>query len=154
MKLWAETDPVSSAGRAVRIKVSEITSEVNRKVASRGVKAVNAIRNAEREVLKGERSGREYTKYPFKSKYRASAPGEPPAKRTGNLRMHWNGNVKTGSTSKGGIEVIAELESCEKYAAILEEGTNDGKIKPRPFRDKIREMAEPEIKKIYTEPYT
>lgn len=151
MKLWVETEAVNSAGKAVRVKVSEITADVNRKVASRGIRAVNVLRNAELEVLKGQRSGREYRKYPFKSSYRASAPGEAPAMRTGNLRLHWNGNVKTAGPSKGGIEVITELESQEPYAGVLENGSE--KMKARPFVQKIKEKAEPEIRKLYSESY-
>ena len=46
---------------------------------------------------------------------------------------------------------MAVLESGEKYASMLENGTS--KIAPRPFVDKIKEKAEPEIRKIYGEPY-
>lgn len=150
MRLWVDTDSIGSAGRQVRIKVSEIEADVNRQVISRGVRAVNAIRNAELEVLKGKRNGRVYRKHPFKSTYKASAPGEPPARRTGNLRLHWNGNVKT-SGGNGGVEVIAELEAQESYAGYLENGTS--RMAPRPFVDRITEKATPEIEKIYSEPY-
>ena len=75
-----------------------------------------------------------------------------PARRTGNLRMHWNGQVKSeGSTAGGGVQIIAELESQEKYAGYLENGTK--KMAARPFADKIKEKATPEIEKIYKEPY-
>ncbi len=154
MRLWTETASSNSGrspGAAVRAKVSEITAKVNRQAASRGVRAVNALRNAELEVLKGQRSGRKYRKYPFKSTYQASAPGEPPARRTGNLRLHWNGNVKTQAKS-GGVEVIAELESGASYAGYLENGTSN--MAPRPFLDRITEKALTEIEKIYSEPYT
>ena len=50
------------------------------------------------------------------------------------------------------MQVIAELESQEKYAAILEKGRSN--MAPRPFVEKIREEAAPEIEKIYSEPYT
>lgn len=153
MRLWVETDAVHSAGKSIRAKVSEMTADINRQVISRGTRAVNALRNAELEVLKGQRSGRIYRKPHTKSAtYTASAPGEPPARRTGNLRLHWNGNVKTGSASKGGVEVIAELESQEAYAGYLENGTS--KMAPRPFVEKIKEKAQSEIAKIYSEPYT
>lgn len=52
----------------------------------------------------------------------------------------------------GGIEVVAELESMEPYAVHLEHGTP--KMAPRPFVEKIKEEAAPEIRKIYSEPYT
>ena len=158
MKLWGETEYVNKKGetvnveRAVRAKVSEMTENINRKVISRGTRAVNAIRSAELRILKGQRSGKEYRKYPYKSKYRASAPGEPPARRTGALRLHWNGRVKSENSANGGVAVVAELESQEPYAGYLESGTRD--MAPRPFVEKIKEEAAPEIRKIYGEPYT
>lgn len=137
---------------AIRATVKGQVAKINRQVVARGVRAVNAMRNAELEVLKGQRSGRTYRKPHSKATYTASAPGEPPARRTGNLRMHWNGQVKSeGSTAGGGVQIIAELESQEKYAGYLENGTK--KMAARPFADKIKEKATPEIEKIYKEPY-
>lgn len=165
MKLWVDGEE-GNAGSAVRAKVSEVTADINRQVASRGVRAVNALRSAELRVLKGQRNGRRY-RTPYtgsrtprekgKKKYKtpmytASAPGEPPARRTGNLRMHWNGQVKTRDQPGGGIEVVAELESMEPYAVHLEHGTP--KMAPRPFVEKIKEEAAPEIRRIFSEPYT
>ncbi len=172
MKLWAD-GKAGEPGCAVRATVSDMVTELNRKVVSRGVRAVNAIRNAELRVLKGQRSGRVYKKpgtygkqmskatkkllpgYGHKLKggqlYRASAPGEAPARRTGNLRLHWNGEIKSERSSGGGVAVIAELESREPYAAALENGTP--KIAARPFVERIKAEAMPEIQKIYSEPY-
>lgn len=164
MKLWKESDS-GGIGSAVRVKVKEQVADINRQALSRGTRAVNALRTAELEVLKGQRGGKVYKKsgtygaptsatrklskdYAHKLKggqlYRASAPGEPPARRTGALRLHWNGNGKK--------QVIAELESGEKYASMLEEGTT--KMAPRPFVEKIKEEAMPEIQRIYSESYT
>lgn len=151
MKLWVD-GKAGSAGSAIRATVKDQVTNINRKVVSRGVRAVNAIRNAELEVLKGQRSGRVYRKPHSKATYTASAPGEPPARRTGNLRMHWNGQVKSESASSGGVAIIAELESQEPYAGILENGTS--KMAARPFTEKIKEKAMPEIQRIYSEPYT
>jgi len=151
MKLWVD-GKAGSAGSAIRATVKSQITNINRKVVSRGVRAVNAIRNAELEVLKGQRSGRVYRKPYSKATYTASAPGEPPARRTGNLRMHWNGQVKSENSSGGGVAIIAELESQESYAGILENGTS--KMAARPFVEKIKEKAMPEIQKIYSEPYT
>jgi HK97 gp10 family phage protein len=151
MKLWVN-GKAGSAGSAIRATVKEQVTNINRKVVSRGVRAVNAIRNAELEVLKGQRSGRVYRKPYTKATYTASAPGEPPARRTGNLRMHWNGQVKSENASSGGVAVVAELESQESYAGYLENGTS--KMAARPFVEKIKEEATPEIQKIYSEPYT
>ncbi len=151
MKLWVD-GKAGSAGSAIRATVKDQVTNINRKVVSRGIRAVNAIRNAELEVLKGQRSGRVYRKPHSKATYTASAPGEPPARRTGNLRMHWNGQVKSENSSGGGVAIIAELESQESYAGILENGTS--KMAARPFTEKIKEKAMPEIQRIYSEPYT
>lgn len=151
MRLWNDTDARGSPGAAVRMKVKEIKEGINRQAAARGARAVNALRNAELEVLKGQRSGKVYRKpYTKKAVYTASAPGEAPARRTGNLRLHWNGNVKVDGNSKNGVTISAVLESQEKYAVYLEEGRG---MAPRPFVDRIIQKAEPEIKKIYSEPY-
>lgn len=151
MKLWVD-GKAGSAGSAIRATVKDQVMNINRKVVSRGVLAVNAIRNAELEVLKGQRSGKVYRKPFSKATYTASAPGEPPARRTGNLRMHWNGQVKSENSSGGGVAIIAELESQEPYAGILENGSS--KMAARPFTEKIKEKAMPEIQRIYSEPYT
>lgn len=151
MKLWID-GKAGSAGSAIRATVKDQVTNINRKVVSRGVRAVNAIRNAELEVLKGQRSGKVYRKPHSKATYTASAPGEPPARRTGNLRMHWNGQVKSENASDGGVAIIAELESQEPYAGYLENGTS--KMAARPFVEKIKEEAMPEIQRIYSEPYT
>lgn len=58
--------------------------------------------------------------------------------------------MKTGRSSGGGTEVIAALESQEKYAYYLENGKG---MAPRPFVERIKEKAMPEIEKIYKEPY-
>ncbi len=65
--------------------------------------------------------------------------------------MHWNGQVKSKNAPDGGAIVVAELESQEPYAASLENGTS--KMAPRPFVEKIKEDAAPEIQKIYSESY-
>lgn len=151
MKLWVETEAVNTAGRMVQAKVSEMTKDISRQVVSRATRAVNELRNAELDVLKGQRSGRRYRKYPYKSKYRASAPGEPPARRTGALRLHWNGKVETRPAGNGVTAVTAILESGETYAPFLEHGTS--RMAPRPFHDRIVEKAKPNILRIYEASY-
>ena len=77
-----------SGSSRLKIAVGEIVERVGRQVVSRGTRAVNAIRNAELDVLKGQRSGRVYRKPYSKATYTASAPGEPPARRSGALRLN------------------------------------------------------------------
>lgn len=143
------TTPKKASGR-LKIAVDDTVKKVNREAASRGVRAVNAIRNAELEVLHGKRSGRVYRKPHTKSHYTASAPGEPPARRTGNLRLNWNGTVESSSTGSG-LRVTAVLESQERYSTYLENGTR--RMAPRPFKQPISEKAMPEIERIYHEKY-
>lgn len=143
------TTPKKASGR-LKIAVDDTVKKVNREAASRGTRAVNAIRNAELEVLRGKRSGRVYRKPHTKSHYTASAPGEPPARRTGNLRLNWNGTVESSSTGSG-LRVTAVLESQERYSTYLENGTR--RMAPRPFKQPIFEKAMPEIERIYHEKY-
>lgn len=171
MKLWAGGED-RGAGHAVRATVRDLVEGINAEVVSRGARAVNAIRSAELRVMQGQRCGRVYKKpgtYGQASKatkkllgdyrhklgggqlYRASAPGEAPARRTGSLRLHWNGMVRKEGGAGGGVAIVAELESGEPYAAALEHGTPH--MKARPYVDKIKEEAAPEIRKIYGGPY-
>lgn len=143
------TTPKKASGR-LKIAVDDTVKKVNREAVSRGTRAVNAIRNAELEVLRGKRSGRVYRKPHTKSHYTASAPGEPPARRTGNLRLNWNGTVESSSTGSG-LRVTAVLESQERYSTYLENGTR--RMAPRPFKQPISEKAMPEIERIYHEKY-
>lgn len=143
------TTPKKASGR-LKIAVDDTVKKVNLEAASRGMRAVNAIRNAELEVLRGKRSGRVYRKLHTKSHYTASAPGEPPARRTGNLRLNWNGTVESSSTGSG-LRVTAVLESQERYSTYLENGTR--RMAPRPFKQPISEKAMPEIERIYHEKY-
>ena len=152
--------------------VNNIVDQINYEAKSRAFRAANELRNSALEVLRGQRSGRVY-KRPFSnSKYTASAPGEPPAARSGNLRRNWR--PTSGSEQAGGSLTIRPAITTDlKYAPILDKGydgevkktikTKDGKskeityhlsIEPRPFEDPIIEMAKPKIKQIYSEPYS
>ena len=144
---------IGGAATAVKVAVEKTVQSVNQQVLSRATRAVNAMRNAELDVLKGQRSGKVYKK-PGGGTYRASAPGEPPARRTGNLRLHWNGNVEAGTSSGQGISVKLQLESMEtKYNDYMEHGTPGGMIAPRPYVDRITEKATPDVVAIYSESY-
>ena len=130
--------------------VNEIVEEITYQAKSRAFRAANELRNSALTVLRGKRSGRVY-KRPFsKSKYTASAPGEPPAMRTGNLRMSWR--PQSASERIGNTVIIKPAITTEvKYAPYLEEGTD--RMAPRPFEDPIIEKAMPRISQIFKEPY-
>lgn len=137
--------------RLIHPKIQEVTETVDKKILSRAFYSLNALRNAELDVLSGKRSGKTYKKPNVKKYYKASVAGEPPASRTGALRLHWSGNVQNVASYGNGIRVIAELESNSEYAEYLENGTS--KMAPRPFIKRIRDSAEPEVRKIFEAPY-
>lgn len=154
-------------GTVIEKIVSEITADIKKEVKSRGFRAANELTNAVHKVLRGERSGRVYkvngTYGKKKSKkgtgsgvyYTASAPGEAPAVRTGLLRLSFTrhayakaagNNLEIHAITKSGLRV-------GKYALgeLLENGTR--KMAPRPFKEKIKELAMPKVEQIFNEPY-
>lgn len=152
--------------------VREINNKITHGMRSRGYRASNELRNASQLVLRGGRSGRSYivpgtgrVKYNRRNKtatitykrYTASAPGEPPAVRTGAFRASWQ--TKTESTGSGdSLSVRSSIESRARtdngryvLGGLLEDGTS--RMAPRPYKEKIQQKALPKIKKIYQEPY-
>lgn len=146
---------------------------IKQQMISRGHRASNELRNASQIVLRGQRHGRRYKvpgtykrqrdRYDGKMKngvyYTASAPGEPPAVRTGAFRLSWQPRVQVDYTQDGyEWAVVSQVESRQKtdngkylLGEILEEGT--GKMAPRPHQEKIQNKAMNNISKIYNEPY-
>lgn len=164
------------ADAALKIEViAETTVErIKGQMSSRSVRAANELMNAKNLVLRGQRSGRQYNlpntgrvRYNKRKKtakityrkYRASAPGEAPAVRTGQFRLKWDSKAYgIGGASGSTFEAHSQIESNVrtdggKYllGEILEEGT--GKMAPRPYQEPIVEKAKPRIIKIYKEPY-
>lgn len=146
-----------SASIDFEAKWTELTDSIKRQMTSRGYRAANELRNASLLVLRGQRSGRVYRVPNTKQRYTASAPGEPPANRTGIFRLNWTPNTHVETRGKTHV-VVSAVESKVrtdngKYllGEILEKGTK--RIAPRPHHDRIREKALPAIKKIYEEPY-
>lgn len=162
------------------IILSEVMGSIKTQMANRGYRASNELRSAELEVLKGSRSGRVYKmtgtygKKPSKSTkklmpeykhklrngqlYQASAPGEPPAVRSGTFRRSWQPETKicaggAGFSVTSSIESHLQVGTKNKYLLgdFLEDGT--GKMAPRPYKEKIQEKALDGIVRIYEEPY-
>lgn len=73
------------------------------------------------KTLRGSRSGKTYLVPGTEREYTASAPGEAPAVRTGDLRTSYRFVVKKG---------VGLVGSPLHYALDLEKGTY--KVKPRP----------------------
>lgn len=143
------------------------------------MRAANVIVGKTREVLSGTRSGRVYKKtgtygkkpssytkslmkdYGHKLRegqlYRASAPGEAPASRKNTLRRSFQRRYYIQQANEK-LTVHAMAESKLKVgkhllAEVLDKGTKDRRILPRPFAEKAKQEALPEVQRIYNEPY-
>lgn len=144
-----------------------VTTEVKHQMERRSYLAANELRNSALMVLRGQRSGRRY-KVPgtFRRQrdkvtgkmrngryYTASAPGEPPAVRTGTFRNSWQPEAHTVFGSYiSRISSDARTDNGQhNLGEILENGT--GRMAPRPHHDRILQHAEPKILRIYEQPY-
>ncbi len=152
---------------------ADVVTQVTTEAKSRAFRASNLLRNAELQVLAGQRSGKVY-KVPFTGPgqrvkkngkivrkkgrfYTASAPGESPAARTGTLRRSWLQRPYATNTPKGVIiqaSIVSQirLKTGRTLADTLENGAPN--LKPRPFRKKTQKMAMTNIIKVYRQKYT
>lgn len=136
------------------IIVEQITDAIRHQMERRTYLAANELRNASLDVLRGQRNGRRYRVPGTKVYYTASAPGEPPAVRTGMFRLSWRPNTRiNGDTFVSSVESNIQVGTKRKYllGELLEEGTK--RMAPRPYQDKILDAAERGIVRIYSEPY-
>lgn len=132
-----------------------INEEIQKQMGSRAYRAANELRNSALMVLRGQRGGRRYRVPGTKRHYTASAPGEPPAVRTGTFRNSWQPTAQVVFGS-----YISRIESDARtdngrytLGDILEKGTPGGQMAPRPHHERIQKHAEPAIVRIYDEPY-
>lgn len=135
------------------VMVQECVDKIKSQLESRAYRGANELRNASLLVLRGQGGGRRYRVPGTKRYYTASAPGSPPAVRTGAFRLSWqpSAHVIFGSYIS---RVESELRTDNgRYVLgeLLENGTS--KMAPRPHHDRIKEKALPEIVRIYDEPY-
>lgn len=149
-----------------------IKQDIKNQMTSRGYRAANELRNASQLILRGQRHGRRYivpgtgrmnynrrnhTANITYRHYTASAPGEPPAVRTGAFRSSWQRKSYVESSGTD-FKVISQAESSQRtdggnylLGDVLENGTS--RMEPRPFKEKIQKKALPNIMRIYNEPY-
>lgn len=134
---------VSISGGSIEEIANQIVDGIERQLPSRCYRSANELRNSAFEILSGQGSGRKY------GKHTASAPGSPPAVKSGAFRASWQ-----PKTFMFGTSYISRIESSGlKYAGWLEHGTPGGQMAPRPHHDRIANHAEPRIVGIYDEPY-
>lgn len=136
------------SGPSIEAIAEKVSKEVQHQMEGRAYRAANELRNSALKVLRGSRGGRSYRVPGTKRHYTASAPGEPPAVRTGTFRSSWQPR-----TFFFGNSYISRIESNVPYGGWLEDGTPGGQMAPRPHHDRIAKHAEPKIFRIYNEPY-
>lgn len=129
--------------------VEEIKRSIKHQMESRAYRVANELRNSALDVLRGQRSGRRYRVPGTKAYYTASAPGEPPAMRTGNYRRSWQSEAMIEDS-----KYTSSIKTDQKQLADwLENGTPGGQMAPRPHHDRILADVEPKSVRIYSEPY-
>ena len=138
VKHWSEADS------RFRTSVQEQVKNAQTKAQSCTVRASRELRSAALQVLGGHRNGRTYRVPYTQASYRASAPGEAPAARTGTLRNSW-GIIAMGSAALG--RYSSGIQTNVPYAELLENGTS--RMAARPFREKIIQRASPRIGEIF-----
>lgn len=132
----------------ISVEVAKKVQAIGQQMKSRAVRASRALKNAELQVLRGQGGGRKCKKAYKNAYYTASAPGNPPAVRTGKLRSSFR---PVSGTSAGALSVKVAIETDTHYAGYLEHGTS--KMAARPYVEKIKQQAEPEITSIFNAPY-
>ena len=161
---------LEGAPDAIRAMTADLVRQAGREVKSRGVRVANELRTASNFVLRGRRHGRRY-KVPGTYKrqrdsvsgrmrngryYTASAPGEPPANRTGTFRLGWKQRSYAEDLTGGQCNVHGIIENGQKangrlLGEMLEDGTS--RMAPRPYKQRVVDRAMPKVRKIYNEPY-
>ena len=144
-----------NASQVIGKTVATTLKGVQKEISQRTYRASNELRNASLYVLRGKRSGKTYLVPGTKQRYRASAPEEPPAVRTGAFRLSWGTHVHVEKQGKR-YRAVAAIESKERAGGkllgeLLENGT--GRMKPRPYKQAVIDRALPKIKALYRKPY-
>lgn len=123
MKLTAQV--LKSSGLRLLAKSLDDSDEL-RAAVNEGARTVRNI--ARRLIRARDKSGREYTRPrgEGRQKYRASAPGEPPARFTGHLVEH----VRVYPAKKGRAKIRAFVGSTSPHAHLLEYGTVKMRARP------------------------
>ena len=118
-----------AAAAAVQGEVKKRVDRTKQQVDSKMLQGANELRNAALTVLANPSP---------------SAPGNPPGVRSGNLRRNWN-MYRSGSGGNG----VFGISSGMHYSGYLEHGTS--KMAARPYVEKIKESAMPEIVALFSE---
>lgn len=140
-----------SAEAAFRLLITNVPPDIKRQMINRCPRATNALHQVTTEMLSHQGSGRTYYVPQSGRTYTASAPGEPPAVRTGNFRNSWiPSSHVSGNTCVSRVESGLNVNGYT-LGALLENGTS--RMAARPYKQRIINEAAPKIERIYREPY-
>ena len=129
----------------IPMRFEQAMHDIESQVRSRLGAAPGALRNAAADVLTGERSGRYYAT--AGGGYRASAPGEPPARRTGAYERSWNAQPLGEQNLPDGVRFTIRLAtSMPERARRLEYGS--GGVAARPHVERIRSAGVAEVLRL------
>jgi hypothetical protein len=116
------------------IITAEFERSVERQIKPIMERDLNEIRKIIHEEAVAPKSGREY-RLPGGGRYRASAPGEPAARRTGALLA----SITEPNVRREGAAIVGEIRITAPYAVRLERG--EPRLAPRPFaRPAVEEL--------------
>jgi len=125
----------------VESHVSEVMDRIRQAALERMHIVVDEVRNTTLETLSGNRSGRTYKVPGSNRTYTASAPGEPPAQRLGELRQSISKSVEVK-----GSQITGKVGTDKPYGVCLEAGTH--KMAARPWLRKSFEKSEDKVMSI------
>lgn len=166
------TTTIGAAAEAVSGIVDSLVSEAGQEAKARASRTADELQNQLNNVLRDDRHGRRYKvpgtygwqKDPVTGRmrngvyYTASAPGEPPANRTGAFRTSWHRRTYAEELGDNNFNVHGVTESDLKVGKkghllgnILEDGTP--RMAPRPYKQRVIDAAMPKIRQIYNDPY-
>ncbi len=154
-KIQSSGQAWGKASQIIGKTIATTLKGLEKEVSKRAYRASNELRNSSLRVLRGKRSGKVYRVPGTKQTYRASAPGEPPAVRTGAFWLSWGTHVHVEKNGTH-FRAVSSIESKERAGGkllgeMLEHGTT--RMAPRPYKKKIIDRALPKIKEIYNKPY-
>lgn len=124
--------------------LNEVLDKIDETTAKRMTKAVMAVQEEAFRLTAGPGKGRMYFIPGTRTKYRASAPFDPPAPRTGILHK----TIKWELQGEG-AEIEGLVGSDQKYAPALEYGT--ATMLPRPWLRPAFEKSEETVKRIFVD---
>jgi len=130
-----------------KLNTTELMKSLDQTAPKRMMEATNELRNTVLETLSGNRSGRTYLVPGTRKSYTASAPGQPPATATSDLRQ----SVKSSVEGKG-RSVLGKVKAEAKHALPLEFGHRQGgkHVAARPFMKPSFDKSLDAIRRILT----